>query len=304
MKSKLKFIDFDSNELSDCGKVLEIEFSNQGLDWPGVILEKGTSPHFYPQNVYTPYFYFALAIDKDLSWTYEADGKLTSLKTTPGNIWINPPGTPFTHNISEPCYFVILAIEEEVFLSGCPLNLEGKSLRFLNNYNVFDEVIKGLIELFIHEVQSKGYNGRTYLRNLVSLLSTHYIQNYSNYLDQQNTQLNASKFQQNQMDKIDRYIEDNIGEAISVDDLAELLNCSKFYFLREFKKLMGLTPYQYLMNKRLNQAKALLGSEKVNIALIGQQLGFNDQSHFTRAFKSHFNMTPGQFIKQHHSSSR
>lgn len=298
MKSNLKFFDFIDNKLSDCSQVLDIEFSNSDLGWSGVILEKGSSPHFYPQNVYTPYFYFALALEQDFNWAAEAEGDLVSLKTTPGDVWINPPKTPFTHDISEPCYFVILAIEEETFLSSCPLNLEGKDLQFLNNYNVPDETIKGIIELFILEVQSKGRNGSVYLRNLLSLLSTHYIQNFSNYIDQQNVQLSLSKLEQKQVDKVDQYIEDNMGESISVDDLAELLNCSKFYFLREFKKFVGLTPYQYLMNKRLEQAKLLLSSEKVNIALIGQELGFNDQSHFTRSFKNHFNMTPGQFIKQ------
>ncbi|WED23384.1 AraC family transcriptional regulator [Vibrio sp. JC009] len=298
MKSHLTFYDFESNELSDCGQVLNIELSNHGLDWPGVIIEKGNSPHFYPTNVYTPYFYFALALDQDLNWSAERDGSLTSLKTSPGNIWINPPKTPFTHDISEPCYFVILAVEEKEFLANCPLNLEGKELQFLNNYNVLDETIKGIIELFLLETQAKGRNGKAYLRNMLSLLATHYIQNYSNYFDLQDVQLSSSKFDQGQVDKIDQYISDNIGKHISVEDLADLLRCSKFYFLREFKKLVGVTPYQYLMNKRLDQAKALLSSDKVNIASVGHELGFNDQSHFTRAFKSRFGMTPGQYIKQ------
>ncbi|MEF1304939.1 AraC family transcriptional regulator, partial [Vibrio owensii] len=258
-------------------------------------------PYFYPKNVYTPYFYFALALEKDLNWSVEKDGTFADLKTSPGNIWINPPKTPFTHDVAEPCYFVILAIEEQEFFSHCPLNLEGIELQFLNNYNVLDETIKGIIELFMLEVKAKGRNGKTYLNNLVSLLATHYIQNYSNYFDLKNNQIAASKFDQHQVDKIDQYIEENIGNNIAVDDLADLLGCSKFYFLREFKKLIGVTPYQYLMNKRLEQARVALSSGSVNIALTAHELGFNDQSHFTRAFKNHFGMTPGQFVKQQES---
>lgn len=297
MNSELEFYDSVTDTASDCGNVLEIEFSNYGLDWSGILVEKGSSPHFYPKNVYTPYFYFALALDKDLNWSVEKDGTLADLKTSPGNIWINPPKTPFSHNISEPCYFVILAIEEQQFLSHCPLNLEGIELQFLNNYNVLDETIKGIIELFILETKAKGRNGKAYLNSLVSLLSTHYIQNYSNYFDLKNNQIAASKFDQKQVEKIDLYIEENIGSNIAVDDLADLLGCSKFYFLREFKKLIGVTPYQYLMNKRLEKARSALSSGSVNIALTAYELGFNDQSHFTRAFKNHFGMTPGQFVK-------
>ncbi|WP_241762480.1 hypothetical protein [Vibrio coralliilyticus] len=161
MESELKFYDSESNELSGCGDVLDIEFSNHGLDWLGVLVEKGSSPYFYPKNVYTPYFYFALALEKDLNWSVEKDGTFADLKTSPGNIWINPPKTPFTHDVAEPCYFVILAIEEQEFLSHCPLNLDGIELQFLNNYNVLDETIKGIIELFMLEAKAKrGENGK------------------------------------------------------------------------------------------------------------------------------------------------
>ena len=45
-------------------------------------------------------------------------------------------------------------------------------------------------------------------------------------------------------------------------------------------------------------AAALLSSPQSSIAAIGLELGFNDQSHFTRAFKNQFGVTPGQFQKQ------
>ncbi len=303
MKSSLEFYDFETNQPSDCGQVLEIEFSSTGLDWPGVILEKGSSPHFYPQNVYTPYFYFALALEQDLHWSVDTVNGITELKSSPGDIWINPPKTPFSHDISESCYFVILAIEEDKFLQHCSLNGINKDLQFLNNYNVHDETIKGIMELFLIEAKAGGRNGYPYLKNLLSLLSTHYIHSYSNYADLQNKRVASSKFDLQQVEKVDRYIAEHIGSPISVDDLADVLRCSKFYFLREFKKLVGITPYQYLMNKRLEQAKVLLSSPQSNIASVGLELGFNDQSHFTRAFKNQFGMTPRQYQKQADSHS-
>ncbi|MEM7563947.1 MAG: AraC family transcriptional regulator [Pseudomonadota bacterium] len=298
MKSNLEFYEFESRQPSDCGQVLEIEFSSSGIDWPGVVLEKGSSPCFYPDNVYTPYFYFALALDEELHWRVATESGMKALKTTPGDIWINPPGTPFSHQISEPCYFVILAVKAEEFLESATLNIKGKALQFLNNYNVHDEVIKGIIDLFLIEATTGGRNGYPYLKNLLSLLSTHYIQSYSNYSDLQNQLSSASKFDQSQVNKVDQYIDQHISTHITVDDLADLLHCSKFYFLREFKKLMGITPYQYLMDKRLERARHLLSSDQGTIASIGFDLGFNDQAHFTRAFKKQFGLTPGKFQKQ------
>ena len=298
MDSSLKFYDFDSNEQSDCGNVLEIEFSSTGLDWPGIVLEKGSSPHFYPQNVYTPYFYFALGLEKDLHWSAEIQDSMTELHTNPGDVWINPPRTPFSHNISEPCYFIILAVEEQVFLDSCSLNLKGKQLQFLNNYNVHDPTIKGILELFLIEARAGGRNGYTYLKNLLTLLATHYVQNYSDYTARLNEAETSSKFDQHHVDKIDRYIDQHLSSSIAVEDLAELVSCSKFHFLREFKKLTGITPYQYLMDKRLEESKVLLSTNNQSISSVGSELGFSDQAHFTRAFKKQFGMTPGQFQKQ------
>lgn len=131
----------------------------------------------------------------------------------------------------------------------------------------------------------------------MSLLSTHNIKNYSKYYDLKKSKSSSSKFVQSQVDKIDTYINQNIGNTITVEELADLLNCSKFYFLREFKKFTEITPYQYLINMRLEKAVEQLKQQDPNIAVIADQLGFNDQSHFTRVFKSHYSMTPGQYIK-------
>ena len=221
MDSRLEFYDFESNAASDCGDVLDIEFSSATLNWPGVVLEKGSSPHFYPNNVYTPYFYFALALDKDLHWNVASTDGFTALKTTPGEIWINPPKTPFTHDISEPCYFVILAVEETVFLESCTLPVAGKPLQFLNNYNVHDDSIKGIIDLFVIEAMGGGRNSLAYLKNLLSLLSTHYIQSYSNFSDLVSERMEASKLGKTEIARLDNYISAHLGEGITVDDLAD-----------------------------------------------------------------------------------
>ena len=301
MKTHLQFFDYATDTPSDCGAALEIAFSSAGLNWSGIILEQGSSPHFYPDNVYTPYFYFALAQDEDLHWNAATAEGMTALKTTPGAIWINPPKTPFSHHISEPCYFIILAVNEQELLDSCTLNLPAKDLRFLNNYNVHDETIRGIIDLFMIEAKSGARNGYAYRKNLLALLSTHYILHYSNYSDLTSANTELSKFDRRQVDKVDRYIDQNISRHITVEDLADLLHCSKFYFLREFKKLVGITPYQYLLNKRLDQAQTLLHTQPGNIAAVGLELGFSDQAHFTRAFKQRFGLTPGQFQRQAHT---
>ncbi len=278
-----------------------IEKSSRGLPWKGVLLEKGWSPHFYPTDVVTPYFYFALAVEKDLRWQVEGGGRFRELKTTPGEIWVNPPWTPFTHRIDEACFFIILAIEESTMQEGLGGDIPLARLQFLNNYNVVDEYLRRFIELLYVEVCAEGANGPTFAGEVVGLLCRYYAEHYSDLRDlrDQTTRPAASRLRPEQVQLIRRYIAENIGEMISIEELAAEVNLSRFYFLKEFKKATGRTPYQFLTELRMEQAATWIRTAGLDLAEIALRLGFADQSHFGRVFKRHFDMTPGAFRRLH-----
>ncbi len=297
MKSRLTFLNESDHSPSNCGDPLDIKTSSHGLGWDGIIVEKGWSPHFYPTQIVTPYFYFALAIDHELSWKVAMNEKFELLKTNPGDIWVNPPWTPFTHEINEPCFFIILAVVEERLISAYPGKLSMKDLQFLNNYNLQDLALKNYIELFYHEVEDEGANGRQYIENLLKLISVYFINNYSNHASSHETQKN-SRVSKDQIKEIRNFINDNIGEPITIDDLAAELNMSKFYFLKEFKKAASVTPYQYLMDLRMEKAKELIADRNLSLMDLAINLGFSDQSHFSRVFKNYFGDAPGVYRKK------
>ena len=69
-------------------------------------------------------------------------------------------------------------------------------------------------------------------------------------------------------------------------------------FLKEFKKATSKTPYQYLTDIRMEQASQLIGDESITLVDLAIRLGFNDQSHFSRAFKNRFGESPGAYRKK------
>jgi len=90
------------------------------------------------------------------------------------------------------------------------------------------------------------------------------------------------------------YMESHYGEEITLDLLSEVSGKNKYALLRNFTKIKGITPYQYLLTTRVNQAKKRLeqGEEPIEIAY---ETGFTDQSHFTNTFKKLIGVTPGQY---------
>lgn len=96
--------------------------------------------------------------------------------------------------------------------------------------------------------------------------------------------------------KAKRFLEDRYDENVSLKDLAREVNISPYHLLRVFESELGIPPYAYLTQIRIQESKRLL-SNGVSIADVAQQTGFCDQSQFTKRFKQIVGTTPGLFIK-------
>ncbi|MBL1138366.1 MAG: AraC family transcriptional regulator [Armatimonadetes bacterium] len=93
------------------------------------------------------------------------------------------------------------------------------------------------------------------------------------------------------------YIHAHFLEDITLDELAQVAHLSKSYLIRAFRNLVGLSPYSYLVQVRLNQARLLL-RQGHPISQVAQDTGFADQSHFTRYFRRALGVTPGQYLQK------
>lgn len=93
------------------------------------------------------------------------------------------------------------------------------------------------------------------------------------------------------------YIENHLGDKISVHDIAAASHYSTYHYNRVFKALVGDTPKEYLRKRRLTLAAKRLLTEEVGILEIALECQFDSQEAFTRAFKALFNMTPAQYRK-------
>jgi AraC-like DNA-binding protein len=83
----------------------------------------------------------------------------------------------------------------------------------------------------------------------------------------------------------------------SIDELAELVDCSPFALTRAFRRHVGLPPHAYLTQCRVDRARALLGSGQ-DVASTALAVGFADQAHLTRHFRRHVGVPPGRFARE------
>lgn len=91
-------------------------------------------------------------------------------------------------------------------------------------------------------------------------------------------------------------IQKNYGENLTVEYLANTMYISPQYFSRLFKKFMGQSPYQYLLDFRIRQAKELLiNNPDLPVHLVASKVGFDSTSQFIEVFKKRTNYTPKKF---------
>lgn len=91
------------------------------------------------------------------------------------------------------------------------------------------------------------------------------------------------------------YIRDNLNQNINVESLSNSLNMNYSIFRRAFKRYTGLSPLQYHLSLRIQQATYLLSNSNLSVKEISYNLGFGSDFYFRKLFKEKMNMTPGEF---------
>ena len=151
---------------------------------------------------------------------------------------------------------------------------------------IFDEEVICYLHP-LHEMVMKGlcdFGKEENLLLLISMLIQRYGQPFENCIPECREEI----------EKACRFMEQHFAERIYLDQICRYAGLSKSTLLRAFTKSKGVTPYSYLENIRIGEAKKLLeqGFPPIKAAL---RTGFSDQSHFTNYFNRFIGLSPGGY---------
>jgi AraC family transcriptional regulator len=146
--------------------------------------------------------------------------------------------------------------------------------------------------LLLAELRSGGIMGRLYTESLTQVLIIHLLRHYS-AVTQIITSGNRSLTRTQLRQAID-YIHTHLNRDLSLAELSSVINISPTYFANLFKQAMGISPHQYVIQQRVEQAKLMLSKTDLAIADIALKVGFSSQSHLTQQFKRITGITPKQ----------
>src|SRR5882724_141403 len=95
-----------------------------------------------------------------------------------------------------------------------------------------------------------------------------------------------------QMRLITEYMDSHLNEKITISALAELVNLTRFHFMRAFKQSAGAPPHQFMTRRRVDRAKELLAEREASVAEIADRTGFGSPVLMNRAFRRILGTTP------------
>ncbi|CAN7753112.1 AraC family transcriptional regulator [Paenibacillus sp. LjRoot56] len=94
-----------------------------------------------------------------------------------------------------------------------------------------------------------------------------------------------------------QYIADHYQSPLTVEQLAKMAGLSEGYYSRQFKRLTGLSPKDYIIRLRVTKAKDLLACSGLTMTYISELVGYDDEFYFSRVFKRITGMTPSSYAK-------
>jgi AraC-like DNA-binding protein len=154
--------------------------------------------------------------------------------------------------------------------------------------------IKNLIEHFMREAKYKQVGYKFILDSLSTQMTVSLLRDAKF-----NAGKNIQKTKTHDCKSINRVIEffreHYSNSDYSSEEVAKLANLSTYHFIRVFKQQTGRTPYDYLIDIKIERAKEMLKNKNYSIIDICFSCGFTNHSHFTTTFKKRMGVTPTEY---------
>jgi AraC family transcriptional regulator len=140
-----------------------------------------------------------------------------------------------------------------------------------------------------------GIASHLLIDSLKTALTIHLLRQYCTTRPKHSQYSNG--LSQAQLTLVTDYIHDHLHHDLKLVELSAIVKLSPYHFLRLFMQRVGIMPYQYILQCRIDKAKYLLQHSDLSIAAIAVQTGFSDQSHLTRCFKRIVGITPKRLLQ-------
>jgi len=235
---------------------------------------------------------------RPFKFSHRQDGRTHSGLYSKGDLLITPADTTLATQAEGDVYIIQMRIQDSFLRQVAEETLEqdGDRIKLVPAFQTRDPQVDAIATLLLAELHQASFGNQLYTDSLANVLAVHLLRHHATTRPELPTY--EGGLPQRQLLQVLDYIDAHLSSEITLADLAELVGMSQFHFGRLFKQSLGLSPYQYLLQQRVERAKQLLKQTDQPIAAIALECGFNSHSHLGRKFRQLTGMTPKAYRAQ------
>ncbi len=209
-----------------------------------------------------------------------------------GDLLIAPSDTTLVTQAEGDVQIVQIRIKDSLMreIAREALGQNGDRLELWPTFQTRDCQIEAIAMMLLAQLHQKSFSSQLYVDSLANILVVHLLRQHATTKPQ--LPIYQGGLPQRQLMQVLDYIDAHLDRNLKLENLAQLLDMSQFHFSRLFKQSIGLAPYQYLIQQRVERAKQLLQQSDKSIADIAFDCGFNSHSHLSKQFRQLTGMTP------------
>jgi AraC family transcriptional regulator len=267
------------------------------LGWSGVRAEHLTDPPDTEVDL-PPTTHHWLVLNRRLSpvFSLRFAGREWTEHPPLGSLTLIPAGCPSRWRWDGPSESVHILVEPRLLarVAAEALDVNPDRVTLPPVYDLSHPQISATVLALDAELEAGGAGGRLLAESLGNVLAVHLLRQFAptGRGDREPREVLPRRRLQAVMD----YVEDHLDAELALDHLAAVAQMSPYHFARLFKNSTSLPPHQYVIARRVERAKALLRDrDRLPLAEVAAEVGFADQSHFTRHFKRLVGVTPRLF---------
>lgn len=212
-----------------------------------------------------------------------------------GDISLTPATIPsyFRWESDDSCLQIRIASQFIQTIARETIAIDPDRLELRLEFQARDPRLEAIGMMLLAELQQETVGNRLYIESLSNVLAVHLLRQYA--APNARLVIYDRGLSERQTLQVVEYVNEHLHQDIKLSDLAALVGISESHLSRRFKQSIGMTPYQYLLQQRIERAKQLLKEGDRSIMDIALLCGFNSHSHLSKQFRQLTGMTPKNY---------
>ena len=224
---------------------------------------------------------------------WKEGGRVREAPFKPGDFSLQTHGDSNAPRWQMPFEFMSFSLDPGFVAEVAGERLPPNRIEFQSRRIQADPVVTQFSKAFHTELAQGNSNSRIYAEAMAVGFTLHLLAWHG--VHRPRSLAPRGKLSSFQVRRVVDYVQTHLGQPFGLLEMASQANLSTFHFARLFRTTLGMPPHHFVLRLRVERAKTLLATARLDLAQVALDTGFSDQAHLTHTFRRFVGVTPKIF---------